>query len=232
MLNSPHKAIQKVLLANLPGAKVENFFSQINRVADIAYFPKKLIFEVQYSPISLQEVQKRNRDYGSLGFTVIWILHDRNFNKKFLPPAELYLRKNFSYYTSITPFGHGFFYDQLEFFQGNQRVFKGNPLIIKNFLPQAATKIPYLFPKPLKNKLKKTSLYLPGDLTDSLLHTKKLKPIKMLENTYCPPPSLKKWLIRAFEYLLKISAGPRHSSFSHTPLEKENITKPQNKALN
>lgn len=214
-LKSPHKAIQKALIASLPGAKLETSFPKINRIADVVYFPKKIIFEVQCSPISLQEVQKRNRDYASLGYTVIWVLHDRHYNKGVLSPAELYLRKNLSYYTSITPFGHGFFYDQLEFFQGNKRIYRGKPHNLKNFLPQTLKKIPRPFPKSLQEKLSKLPLYLQGDVTDTLIITKGGKVAKQLERTFSSPH--KGWLINYFEHLLKKNSGPECSSFSHKP---------------
>ena len=92
-MSSSHLAIQKVLSKSLPGSRLEHRFPSIGRVADVVYFPKKIIFEVQCSPISLKEVQKRNRDYLSLGFTVIWILHDRHYNKKTLSLAERACRK-------------------------------------------------------------------------------------------------------------------------------------------
>ncbi len=211
---TPHKTIQKILTTFLPEAKLEISFPQINRIADVVYFPKKIIFEVQCSPISLQEVQKRNRDYGSIGYTVIWILHDHHFNKKTLSYAELYLRKNLSYYTSITTYGHGFFYDQLEFFQGSQRVYRSRPLILKNFLPQTLKKIPRYFPKSLQEKLKRSPFYLYGDMTDALIN-QKLGPIKQLEKAFAP--TTKPWLTRAFEYLLMKSSGPEYSSALHKP---------------
>ena len=214
---TPHKAIQEAIKIILPEVIVEKTLPEINRVADIAYLPKKIVYEIQYSPISLQEVQKRTRDYASLGFTVIWILHDHNFNNKTVTPAELYLRKNLSYYTSITPYGHGFFYDQLEFFQGNQRVYKGAPYILKNLLPKIVTKTHRIFPKSLQDKLKQNPLYLPGDLADILMSTKEFKRVKQLEKVFCPTPTLKTGFIKVFEYLLKKSTGPMHSSSLHIP---------------
>ncbi|QVL57801.1 MAG: hypothetical protein KFB93_01620 [Simkaniaceae bacterium] len=214
---TPHKAIQKAIKIILPEVILEKSFPEICRIADIAYLQEKIIFEIQYSPITLLEVRKRNQDYASIGFTVIWILHDHTFNKKTLTPAELYLRKNLSYYTSITPYGHGFFYDQLEFFQGNQRVYKGKPHTLKNFLPKSPTKIPRKLPKSLKEKLSKAPLYLSGDLSDLLMDPKELKRAKELEKTFCPTPTLKTVIIKIFEYLLKRSAGPRRSSSLHNP---------------
>lgn len=211
-LKTPHQAIQKAIKTTLPQVILEKSFPEIHRIADVVYPPQKIIYEIQYSPISLEEVQKRNRDYATLGYTVIWILHDHHFNKKILSSAELYLRKNLSYYTSITAYGHGFFYDQLEFFHGNKRIYKGTPQILKNLLPQKLFKLPYNFPKTLKRKAKKTSFYLSGDLIDTLIKTKNFKQIKELEKSFCPQRSLKTNFIKIFEYLLKKSAGPKDLS--------------------
>ncbi|MCP5503989.1 MAG: hypothetical protein H7A41_02425 [Chlamydiales bacterium] len=209
---TPHQAIQKAIKATLPQVILEKSFPEIHRIADVVYPPKKIIYEIQYSPISLKEVQKRNRDYAALGYTVIWILHDHHYNKKILSPAELYLRKNLSYYTSITPYGHGFFYDQLEFFRGNQRTYKGTPQIIKNLLPQNLSKLPRNFPKTLKEKAKKNSICLSGDLIDTLINTKDFKQVKELENCFYPHRSFKAHFIKIFEYLLKKNAAPKDLS--------------------
>ncbi len=211
-LKTPHQAIQKAIKTALPQVILEKSFPEIHRIADVVYPPKKIIYEIQYSPISLKEVQKRNRDYAALGYTVIWILHDHHFNKKNLSSAELYLRKNLSYYTSITAFGHGFFYDQLEFFYGNKRVYKGTPQILKNLLPQKLFKLPYNFPQTLKKKAKKNSFYLSGDLIDTVIKAKNFKQIKELEKSFLPQKSLKTGLIKIFEYVLKKNAGPKDLS--------------------
>lgn len=211
-LKTPHQAIQKTIKTALPEVVLEKFFPEIHRVADVVYPSKKIIYEIQYSPISLEEVRKRNRDYMTLGYAVIWILHDHHFNQKNLCPAELYLRKNLSYYTSITAYGHGFFYDQLEFFYGNKRIYKGTPQLLKNLSPKKLFKLPYNFPKTLKKKAKKNAFYLPGDLIDTLMETKNFKHIKKLEKSFCTQRSLKTDFIKFFEYLLKKNAGLRDLS--------------------
>ena len=126
-----HSAIQQKLLESLPYAQKEYRFPSISRIADIVDFSKKTIFEVQCSSISYEEVRERNHDYQSLGFTVIWILHDKVFNKRNVSLAELYIRQKLSYYTSMTPFGQGLFYDTLDFFKGTERVYQSPPCVIK-----------------------------------------------------------------------------------------------------
>lgn len=221
-----HAAIQNFIKEALPGTQLEKNFTEIGRIADVVYFPKKIIYEVQCSSIDLQEVIKRNRDYKSIGFHVIWILHDRHFNKTFVPPAELYLRKRGAYYTSLTPQGYGFFYDQLDFFDGALRVYKGNPLILKNFLPTKISSIPYSYPNFLKTRLQ----HQPYALTGDLMSTLDLKEVKKLEKLYTPKHPMKEWLSKHWNALLMRNAGPDVQLSKHIPLEGENRAEFQEKA--
>ncbi|MBF5059451.1 hypothetical protein NEPTK9_000965 [Candidatus Neptunochlamydia vexilliferae] len=200
-MSRPHLIIQKVLMRSLPGSVLEHPFPSIGRIADLVYFPKKLIFEVQCSPINLYEVRKRNEDYASLGFTVIWILHDRIFNKEILPPAEFYLRQKLAYYTSMNQFGQGFFYDQLDFLQGLKRVYKSPPHLLKSFLPRPF-QAPFFFPK----KLKQRRYYLIGDTADTLLKKNKGRWAQKLEKRFLPKKSFKARALVPLHYLLKKAA--------------------------
>src|SRR5271170_2645635 len=67
-----------------PQAQIESPFPAFKRIADVAWHSKKIIFEIQRSPIPLEEAQNRNLDYQRAGYNVIWILHDRQFNKTHL----------------------------------------------------------------------------------------------------------------------------------------------------
>ncbi|MCB1082949.1 MAG: hypothetical protein KDK61_01450 [Simkania sp.] len=124
-----HLTIQKNILQSLPEgqAVLEKRFPTINRVADVVWEAKKRIFEVQCSPISLQEVKERMADYAAEGYEVIWVLHDYRFNRKRLSAAENYLRPSHAFFTSINAKGRGFFYDQYEIFSSGIRVEKGPP---------------------------------------------------------------------------------------------------------
>ena len=98
-------------LAQLLDARVEQPFPEINRIADI-YWPKeKLIFEVQVSPIRSSEIAARNQDYASMGLEVVWLLHTRRFNKRYLSEAEIFLSN--PYYTDIDAKGRGLIFDQV-----------------------------------------------------------------------------------------------------------------------
>lgn len=57
------------------GGFLEKRFSSIDRIADLFIPSKALVIEVQYSPISLNEVLKRNWDYAQIGLSTLWILH-------------------------------------------------------------------------------------------------------------------------------------------------------------
>jgi len=123
MLNS-HRTIQLALKKALAPQQVwlEKSFPQIRRVADVVWPAQKTIFEVQCSPICAKEVQARNRDYQKEGYTVIWILHDRHYNRAYLTPAERSLRSQTHYFTNINSFGHGEIYDQYAHIQWGRRV--------------------------------------------------------------------------------------------------------------
>lgn len=109
-----------------------------NRIADTLWEEKKIVFEIQCSPLSLQEAQKRCQDYLSYGYTPVWILHDREFNKKHASPAERYLRAH-----TTTYFTNGsFIYDQFDIFTSLKRAYKGPPLPINPTLPQKGPPFP------------------------------------------------------------------------------------------
>lgn len=119
-----HIALQLYIqnLFSLEKLKLEYPFPAINRIADCVHHEKKLIFEIQCSPIAEEEVQKRTADYNSLGFNVIWILHEKEFNKYRLTAAEQYLAQKFLYYTNMDDEGKGVIYDQRFIANGAYRI--------------------------------------------------------------------------------------------------------------
>lgn len=127
-----HLQVQKVICEKLPPNEgwLEHSFSAIKRIADVAWLPKNIIFEIQCSPISLEEVQGRCQDYESLGIVPIWILHDQRYNQKKLTAAEHYLRTRLCFFTNIDENGEGEFYDQEEYTQNYRRIFKGRKIPI------------------------------------------------------------------------------------------------------
>lgn len=149
-----HLTIQKRILEILPQGEsfLEKRFPSINRIADVVWEPKKMIFEVQCSPITLHEVKARMKDYATLGYKVIWILHDARFNRKRLSAAEYHLRPDHAFFTSINEKGKGMIYDQYEVFSLAKRTQKGPPQPINLRNPVR---------KRLKAPLKKLNLFEP-----------------------------------------------------------------------
>lgn len=111
-----HLRIQLHLLSRFPAdqASIEHPFPEINRVADVVWYPHKIVFEIQCSSITAWEVAKRNADYASIGYYVVWILH----RKRFTPligktGAQVALQARLHYYTTIDSSGRGAIFDPL-----------------------------------------------------------------------------------------------------------------------
>jgi competence protein CoiA len=158
-------------------AQIECPFPSIRRIADVAWHAKKLVFEVQCSPISLAEVQCRVLDYATAGYEVIWILHEKRFNQKNLSAAEFFLRDIPCYFTDIDKIGVGTIYDQFEVIKDSRRLFKGPPLVVSfvNFSRLPLIVAPDLaLPKTVMNRFMKWKCYMEGDLLHRLLKEGKL----------------------------------------------------------
>jgi hypothetical protein len=69
----PHLKTQRELAKQFQGL-LEQPFRSIARIADVYVPSQGLVIEVQYSPIRLDEVLQRQRDYQSIGLCVLWIL--------------------------------------------------------------------------------------------------------------------------------------------------------------
>lgn len=94
----------------LPEVKLELRFPTISRIADAAWEKEKIVFEIQCSPITAEELKSRNQDYKSLGWTPIWIFHEDRYNKRHLTAAEWAVRREAHYFTDIDEEGEGSFY--------------------------------------------------------------------------------------------------------------------------
>ena len=131
---------------------LEHRFPQIGRVADVVWPAQKMVFEVQVSPIQPTEVLARNRDYAKEGYQVVWILHDRRFNRARLTGAEGALRFSPHYFTNINAFGKGFFYDQYAqiHFKRRKRRSQRFPVRFKLVLPVNPKQLPSHFPDARK----------------------------------------------------------------------------------
>jgi competence protein CoiA len=108
-----HTQTQRYLQALFPCGTcfLEYPFPKLGRIADV-YCPKrKFVFEIQCSPISIEEVEKRNGDYGSLGLQVIWILHTGRYNPKRFGNLQKAIQHIPHYYSCIDENQKGFIFD-------------------------------------------------------------------------------------------------------------------------
>lgn len=79
-VGSEHLAVQEMFKSKFAqGCQLERWFPSQSRIADIFLPDYGLVIEVQYSPISPQEVLQRVFDYQTLGLEVIWILDFERF---------------------------------------------------------------------------------------------------------------------------------------------------------
>lgn len=165
-----HLQTQCYLLDLIPPGEgaMEHPFPQSGRIADVVWFTKSLIFEVQCSPLSRQEVLGREKDYAALGFSVVWILHDREFNGWRLSAAENTLLACHHYFTNIDAQGGGVIYDQYEVVREGIRLHRFPPLSIQILHPQVPfprRHFPFSFLSPRFS----FPFYFQGDLLDTWL---------------------------------------------------------------
>lgn len=125
-----HIHIQNVLIQSLPegDCALEYRMPAINRIADVVWHSKKIVYEIQFSPITQEEVLQRNADYQMLGWTVVWILHERRFNRFRITAAEACLRFAPFYYSDMNEEGEGMIYDQFDLADKGLRYKKMAPL--------------------------------------------------------------------------------------------------------
>ncbi len=220
-----HLHTQLAIVKQLPykEAELEVAFPELGRIADVVWTPKKIVFEVQCSPISLDETAKRIFDYESRGFTVIWILHDRRYNQRTLSAAEAFLIQRDLYYASYDDHGVGKIYDQFSLIQGNRRLFKGTSLAISldsTYFPKEISAHPD-WPEVLRERCFSKRLGFQGDLLDRIRSCSKdeWQSMKHLEMHYLKPASFSRKSLK--DALLWIKN--RYLSFLHALLEIDSI---------
>lgn len=103
MVLSFHKIVQLHLLElyRADGAKAEVSFFSSKRRADVYVPGKGIVFEIQVSKISVEEVRGRITDYESLGIDIVWILDMNTFDPENPTAVEKYLQKRNRYYCSL-----------------------------------------------------------------------------------------------------------------------------------
>lgn len=120
-----HLLLQLSLKNHIAALELEKTFPSLGRVADLFWREKKLVFEIQCSPISPLEAQSRMDDYQKEGIEVVWLLDERVFNQKKISPAEQLMRSKTCYFFSMSSKK---IYDQFELLLKNKRVVRGPPL--------------------------------------------------------------------------------------------------------
>jgi competence protein CoiA len=165
-----HLQIQCFLQNHFPDCHLEIKFPEINRIADVVWDSQKLIFEIQCSGISAEEVKQRNCDYKRMGYQVVWILHDNFYNQRRLTAAELFLRGSPFYFTSMDAYGSGIFYDQLDVIHKGLRRYIQTPLTVDLRFPKTVVKDLINSQHPpqfLRQRIEQWPLSFKGDLMDS-----------------------------------------------------------------
>lgn len=145
-------------------SSMERPFPAIGRIADLCWESQRIVFEIQCSPIFQEEAECRNRDYRSQGFEIVWILHDKRFNRRKLSAAELFLRSSTCYFTNVSSTGAGIIYDQFDSCTKAIRRIKGPKLTVSLNQPRALIADEY--PPLLKEKFHNWNLSFKGDCLD------------------------------------------------------------------
>jgi len=165
-----HLILQTHIQSLFPPEEIvlERPFLSIRRIADACWEKGKMVFEIQCSPISEEEVKNRIRDYESLGYAVVWLLSDQRFNQPALQTAEQFLREGICYFARTQKTKKPIFYDQFEIVKNHKRFKQSAPLPIDLTRPQ---KIPHLPEDTLQQVLNRSQkgLFFEGDLIHRIL---------------------------------------------------------------
>jgi competence protein CoiA len=163
-----HLQVQYYIQKNLPEEEsvIEMRFPQINRIADVVWISQKIVFEVQCSWITQAEVMERNLDYLSIGYQVVWILHDNRFNQSTISAAEIFLRPLHLYYTNIDENGEGNIYDQFDLVHEGMRKQRLSPLPIKISQLNRQLSLERKIPSFIQKRLEQLPFAFEGDLLD------------------------------------------------------------------
>lgn len=153
-----HIQVQYFLQEHLPGSVLlEKRFPELGRIADVVWEQERIIFEVQCSPITAAEVAERNRDYAREGYEVIWIFHEKSFNRKRITAAEHSLLHRPHYFSDIDAEGEGCIYDQHSSLKSGFRIKKSDKAPVSFTLSR----------EPLKGIRKRWGCHLQGTLAVS-----------------------------------------------------------------
>lgn len=163
-----HLRLQLYLLSLLPQgeSQMEFRFDSIGRIADVAWHTKNIVFEIQYSPIKAEEIRERNRDYYSVGWQTVWILHDNQFNQKRLAAAEIELRDHPHYFSDMDTRGIGSIYDQFDIHYKGFRREKMGPVPVQLDGIKAMKRGASLVPQFIEDRVGSWPIFFRGDLVE------------------------------------------------------------------
>jgi competence protein CoiA len=199
-----HLIMQTEIQKMIPAITIERPFNKILRIADLCWEEKKIIFEIQCSPIDTQQADKRASDYSREGYELIWLLDDRLYNRKRgLRPAETRMREQTCYYFSMQ---RNKIYDQFEVIHAKQRLAKGPPLPVDLADPILASPRADHLTNQLDHRVGR--YFFRGDLIDRVLrypiylqHLQELEKLTLAEQR--PPNRLIFFLKKCFYIVLE-----------------------------
>lgn len=163
-----HLQTQMYIFNLLPAGEchLEYRFTDYNRIADVFWITKNIVFEIQCSSISSQEVEARNRDYAKAGLQVIWILHERNFNQWRVSSVEHFLQDKPKYFTNMNEEGNGIIYDQIDLIEKGKRkrIPQKWPVNVGHKLDKNGPFSFDQYPEFVQNRLRTWPFYFEGDI--------------------------------------------------------------------
>ena len=197
-----HLQLQSYFHHHLPqgDCQLECPFPEIGRIADVAWQSEKIVFEIQCSPISAEEVMERNRDYQMVGWQVVWILHDNRYNQFRLSGAELALRSSPHFFSNMNASGNGIIYDQFDICDKGLRFKRLPPFRVKitefKRVPFTNQEENFSSLLLLKERLATWKLSFNGDLLSSFYENRELEiwnEARKLEREFCSPSTHFTW---------------------------------------
>lgn len=216
-----HLAVQKMVqdLWGEERCRLERRFPQISRIADICIDSERVVIEVQCSAIDPQEVRARNRDYEQMGYRVVWIFHDGNFNRRRLTAGEAELEDDSRYYTDGK-----MIYDQLELFQGGERkVFMGptsvDPSVVRSvqYFEGLFDGVEQELPVTLARRYFTRKVFFGGDLLELFLtqnfllgHPGIQKLFRVEKKKSKAPEGVRAWYLKMLYKLLSVYSSSKN----------------------
>lgn len=168
-----HINLQSYFQKHLPlgDCYIEHPFPSISRIADVAWLSQKIVFEIQCSPISDQEVMERNRDYQLEGWNVVWILHDKRYNQTRCSAAEMAIRNKPHFFSNMTSNGLGMIYDQFDVCENGIRIARLPPLPVQIEHPSCQFLVDSYPLNLLSKRAKEWKIFFKGDLMSLFLQS-------------------------------------------------------------